>query len=283
MISGGKAQYTTSGEGEVGTGDSRVDSMLAWADRVSAMGKISDQGLKGFYEKILNTERMTADESYNVRLRLKNLTDKLNNAEVKAKEEAEKKKQEAEKKTAEERKKQIEYAKAAYERLVKGQIEAYQKSNEEYNKYYNEQIKKIEDAENKRTQAAEDKKRSDEISSIDRELRVRSNQLTESEKISLKLRKQNLLDAQAEADHQRAVEKKKLDLQTQNNTWISKNTQAISRLNATLEKATYLLDKKSGNASATQIVNNTNVNGVTAYLKKALTDAEYKQLIRLIY
>ena len=79
------------------------------------------------------------------------------------------------------------------------------------------------------------------------------------------------------------MEKKKLDLQTQNNTWISKNTQAISRLNATLEKATYLLDKKSGNASATQIVNNTNVNGVTAYLKKALTDAEYKQLIRLIY
>lgn len=278
-----KVTYTTTGGGEVGTGDSRISSKLAWADRMVAMGKMTESQLKAWYERILRTEQMTADESYNIRLRLKNLTDKLNNAEVKAKEEAEKKKQDAEKKTAEERKKQIEYAKAAYERLVKGQIEAYQKSNEEYNKYYNEQIKRIEDAEKKRTQAAEDKKRSDEISSIDRELRVRSNQLTESEKISLKLRKQNLLDAQAEADHQRAVEKKKLDLQTQNNTWISKNTQAISRLNATLEKATYLLDKKSGNASATQIVNNTNVNGVTAYLKKALTDAEYKQLIRLIY
>ena len=278
-----KVTYTTTGGGEVGTGDSRISSKLAWADRMVAMGKMTESQLKAWYERILRTEQMTADESYNIRLRLKNLTDKLNNAEVKAKEDAEKKKQEAEKKTAEERKKQIEYAKAAYERLVKGQIEAYQKSNEEYNKYYNEQIKRIEDAEKKRTQAAEDKKRSDEISSIDRELRVRSNQLTESEKISLKLRKQNLLDAQAEADHQRAVEKKKLDLQTQNNTWISKNTQAISRLNATLEKATYLLDKKSGNASATQIVNNTNVNGVTAYLKKALTDAEYKQLIRLIY
>lgn len=283
VISGGKAQYTTSGEGEVGTGDSRVDSMLAWADRVSAMGKISDQGLKGFYEKILNTERLTADESYNVRLRLKNLTDKLNDAEVRSKEDAEKKKQEAEKKTAEQQKKQMDYAKAAYERLIKGQIETYQKRNEEYNKYYQEQLDKLDEAERKRTQEKEDQERQKQIDSIDKELKYKANQLTESEKVSLRLRKQDLINAQAEADHQREVEQKKLDLQEQNNKWIDKNTRAIDRLNSTLEKAAYFFDKKAGSASVAQIVNNTNINGVNAYLKKALSDSEYKQLIKLIY
>ena len=282
VISGGKAQYTTSGEGEVGTGDSRVDSMLAWADRMVAMGKISDQGLKGFYEKILNTERLTADESYNVRLRLKNLTDKLNDAEVRSKEDAEKKKQEAEKKTAEERKKQQERALAAYEALVKGEIDRLNRANSNIQAAADRRLDDIDSLLQGRQRKKEDDARKAELAALDRELKYyRGDELA---KESLERRRQEILNEQNEINYQRMLESQKVKIQQEANGKIDKNTAAIDRLNTSLDGFAYAVAKAAGNLSNSQIVNhNTKNQNIRVIQNSGLTQKQMEQFIKAIY
>lgn len=282
VISGGKAQYTTSGEGEVGTGDSRVDSMLAWADRVSAMGKISDQGLKGFYENILRTERMTADESYNVRLRLKNLTDKLNDAEVRSKEDAEKKKQEAEKKTAEERKKQQERALAAYEALVKGEIDRLNRANSNIQAAADRRADEIDSLLQSRQRKKEDDARNAELAALDRELKYyRGDELA---KESLERRRQEILNEQNELNYQRMLESQKVKIQQEANGKIDKNTAAINKLNTSLDSFAYAVAKAAGTLSNSQIVNhNTKNQNIRVIQNSGLTQKQMEQFIKAIY
>ena len=282
VISGGKAQYTTSGEGEVGTGDSRVDSMLAWADRASAMGKISDVGLKSFYEKILNTERMTADESYNVRLRLKNLTDKLNDAEVRSKEDAEKKKQEAEKKTAEERKKQQELALAAYEALVKGEIDRLNRANSNIQAAADRRADEIDSLLQSRQRKKEDDARKAELAALDRELKYyRGDELA---KESLERRRQEILNEQNELNYQRMLESQKVKIQQEANGKIDKNTAAIDRLNTSLDGFAYAVAKAAGTLSNSQIVNhNTKNQNIKVVQSAGLTAKQMEQFIKAIY
>lgn len=282
VISGGKAQYTTSGGGEVGTGDSRVDSMLAWADRVSAMGKISDQGLKGFYENILRTERMTADESYNVRLRLKNLTDKLNDAEVRSKEDAEKKKQEAEKKTAEERKKQQERALAAYEALVKGEIDRLNRANSNIQAAADRRLDDIDSLLQGRQRKKEDDARKAELAALNRELKYyRGDELA---KESLERRRQEILNEQNELNYQRMLESQKVKIQQEANGKIDKNTAAIDRLNTSLDGFAYAVAKAAGTLSNSQIVNhNTKNQNIKVVQSAGLTQKQMEQFIKAIY
>lgn len=282
VISGGKAQYTTSGGGEVGTGDSRVDSMLAWADRVSAMGKISDQGLKGFYEKILNTERMTADESYNVRLRLKNLTDKLNDAEVRSKEDAEKKKQEAEKKTAEERKKQQERALAAYDALVKGEIDRLNRANSNIQAAADRRAAEIDSLLQGRQRKKEDDARKGELAALNRELKYyRGDELA---KESLERRRQEILNEQNELNYQRMLESQKVKIQQEANGKIEKNTAAINKLNTSLDSFAYAVAKAAGTLSNSQIVNhNTKNQNIKVVQSAGLTQKQMEQFIKAIY
>lgn len=282
VISGGKAQYTTSGGGEVGTGDSRVDSMLAWADRMVAMGKISDQGLKGFYENILRTERMTADESYNVRLRLKNLTDKLNDAEIRSKEDAEKKKQEAEKKTAEERKKQQERALAAYEALVKGEIDRLNRANSKIQAAADRRAAEIDSLLQGRQRKKEDDQRKAELAALDRELKYyRGDELA---KESLERRRQELLNEQNEIKYQRMLESQKVKIQQEANGKIDKNTAAIDRLNTSLDGFAYAVAKAAGTLSNSQIVNhNTKNQNIKVVQSAGLTAKQMEQFIKAIY
>ena len=282
VISGGKAQYTTSGEGEVGTGDSRVDSMLAWADRVSAMGKISDQGLKGFYENILRTERMTADESYNVRLRLKNLTDKLADAEVRTREDAEKKKQEAEKKTAEERKKQQERALAAYDALVKGEIDRLNRASSNIQAAADRRLDVIDSLLQGRQRKKEDDARKAELAALDRELKYyRGDELA---KESLERRRQELLNEQNELKYQRMLESQKVKIQQEANGKIDKNTAAIDRLNTSLDGFAYAVAKAAGTLSNSQIVNhNTKNQNIKVVQSAGLTQKQMEQFIKAIY
>lgn len=282
VISGGKAQYTTSGGGEVGTGDSRVDSMLAWADRMVAMGKISDQGLKGFYENILRTERMTADESYNVRLRLKNLTDKLYDAEVRSKEDAEKKKQEAEKKTAEERKKQQERALAAYEALVKGEIDRLNRANSNIQAAADRRVAEIDSLLQGRQRKKEDDQRKSELAALDRELKYyRGDELA---KESLERRRQEILNEQNELNYQRMLESQKIKIQQEANGKIDKNTAAINKLNTSLDSFAYAVAKAAGNLSNSQIVNhNTKNQNIKVVQSAGLTQKQMEQFIKAIY
>lgn len=83
--------WTTSGSGETATGATRVESQLNWLDRMSNLGKMTEKQQKAYLEKMLKNEKMTADERYQVRLKLKNLTDKLNDKDKQKADEKKKK------------------------------------------------------------------------------------------------------------------------------------------------------------------------------------------------
>ena len=80
--------------------------------------------------------------------------------------------------------------------------------------------------------------------------------MTELEKQSLLRRKQDIINEQSRVDRERSIEKQKIELQESANARISKNTEMIEKLNATLEKAANYFAKLSGTQTAAQVVNN---------------------------
>lgn len=242
---------------EIGTGNTSAAARLSLVERVHQLGKINDKELKAEYEKILREEQLTADESYNIRQKLYSMTAQL-------------------------RQKDLDLAKAAYEKLVKGQIETYQKASDNIKNDLDKKLKALDDESKKRQQKEEDEKRRKEIRDIEDEIFYNGRRMTQIEKDSLLRRKQDLLNEQAKADYERDLELKKTQLQEQANAGISKNTQAIERLNKVLEDASYYLAKISGSQSSSQIVNNSTRTQNIQYIAGGF-GMSYDQFIRQIY
>lgn len=253
----GSTQWTWGWMDEVGTGNTSAAARLSLVERVHQLGKINDKELKAEYEKILREEQLTADESYNIRQKLYSMTAQL-------------------------RQKDLDLAKAAYEKLVKGQIESYQKASDNIKNDLDKKLKALDDESKKRQQKEEDEKRRKEIRDIEDEIFYNGRRMTQIEKDSLLRRKQDLLNEQAKADYERDLELKKAQLQEQANAGVSKNTQAIERLNKVLEDASFYLAKISGSQSSSQIVNNSTRTQNIQYIAGGF-GMSYDQFIRQIY
>ena len=276
-----------SGEIEVGTGSTKVESMVNWAERVYNLGKGDDKWLREYYDKILAEEQMTADESYNIRLRRKNLNDKIQNDEVRAAEEAERKVTEAQKKeqegrdkalkaSAEATQKRREQASAAYEKLIKGETEALEKENEKIQKNADAQIAAIDKELEQRRRKKEDDSRSDELKAIEQQLKY--GRLDDQSRAELERKKQDILNEQYDADFERDAEKRKTEIQNEANKQMDKNTSAMNDLSVSLDNFAYAIAKASGTLTAQQIVNhntkNQNIKVIQqAGLSKKQTDA----------
>ena len=276
-----------SGEIEVGTGSTKVESMVNWAERVYNLGKGDDKWLREYYDKILAEEQMTADESYNIRLRRKNLNDKIQNDEVRAAEEAERKVTEAQKKeqegrdkalkaSAEATQKRREQASAAYEKLIKGETEALEKENEKIQKNADAQIAAIDKELEQRRRKKEDDSRSDELKAIEQQLKY--GRLDDQSRAELERKKQDILNEQYDADFERDAEKRKTEIQNEANKQMDKNTSAMNDLSVSLDNFAYAISKASGTLTAQQIVNhntkNQNIKVIQqAGLSKKQTDA----------
>ena len=235
-------EWTWKWMGEQGTGSTSAQARSQLVERVHAIGKINDKELKEEYEQILREEQLTADESYNIRLKLKSMTDKL--------------RQSAEDENKKRLQSRLDYAKAAYEKLVKGEIDAYKKASDDIKNELDKKLKDIDAEEKKRQQKEEDEKRRKEIQDIEDELYFNGRRMTELEKQSLLRRKQDIINEQSRVDRERSIEKQKIELQESANARISKNTEMIEKLNATLEKAANHFAKLSGTQTAAQVVNN---------------------------
>ena len=131
---------------------------------------------KKYLQGWLNSTQMTADERYEIEKRLYDLNKKLSEKAQKERETA----ADAEQKKRLER---LEYAKEAYSKLVKGQIEVYESRNEAIEKNLDRQIKALDEKLNLRKQQQEDENRLDEINQVN--LRLRYANLTDTEKNSL--------------------------------------------------------------------------------------------------
>ena len=264
----GSTQWTWGWMDEIGTGDTSAAARLSLVERVHQLGKINDNELKAEYEKILRQEQLTADESYSIRLKLKNLTDKLADAQLQKQNENAKKAQ--------------EYALAAYTKLINGQVEKLNDLNDAIKAGADRKVKEIDEQLEKRRQKQEDDSRKKELDAINLQLKYMHDD-NETSRLSLEQRRQEILNEQAEADYQRRMEQKKLDIQNKANDKIDKNTAAMKNLNTTLENFSYLLAKASGTLSTQQIINNNNVTqNFEAVRGSALTQKQAQQFLKAI-
>jgi len=261
-------QWTWGWMDEIGTGDTSAAARLSLVERVHQIGKINDNELKAEYEKILRQEQLTADESYSIRLKLKNLTDKLADAQLQKQNENAKKAQ--------------EYALAAYTKLINGQVKKLNDLNDAIKAGADRKVKEIDEQLEKRRQKQEDDSRKKELDAINLQLKYMHDD-NETSRLSLEQRRQEILNEQAEADYQRRMEQKKLDIQNKANDEIDKNTAAMKNLNTTLENFSYLLAKASGTLSTQQIINNNNVTqNFEAVRGSALTQKQAQQFLKAI-
>jgi TP901 family phage tail tape measure protein len=314
-VSDSAQQWTWGWLDETATGATSAEARMNLVERVAELGKITQRELRDEYRKILSEEQLTADESYNIRLKLKNMTDKLQQAEfdvrLKAMDDRKalgmetladevqqyKNMLRIEQMTAEQRlniqkrlydaekqlrQQRLDAARAAYEKLTKDRTKTLEDANAKLKADSDAAVSAI-DEEMKRheqqRQDAERKKQLDEIQG-----RLDFDQLDRQTRRQLLRQKQDIINEQAEADYERSMEQKKLQIQEKANAEIDKNTEAIERLNSNLDVVANLLAKANGSQTVQQIVNNNSRNANVQLIQQGVTDDQLlKKIMDMLY
>ena len=234
-----------------------ISDYLTWIDRKKSLGELSLQAEIKHLEELVKREDLTADERYNIELRLYNARNELESKrqksiqeradkEAKAVEEAEQKKREAR-----------ELSKAALDKLIDDEIAKHEAAANGAKEWADKEIAALDEVARKRKQEQSDKKRQNELDLID--LKLRSGHLSEFEKRELERRKQDILNEQYEEEYERSIEARKTDIQTQRDNTVSLNQQAIKALQNSKTVAADRVAYLNGTQSYDQRVKNNNV------------------------
>ena len=234
-----------------------ISDYLTWIDRKKSLGELSLQAEIKHLETLAKREDLTADERYNIELRLYNARNELESKrqksiqeradkEAKAVEEAEQKKREAR-----------ELSKAALDKLIDDEIAKHEAAANGAKEWADKEIAALDEVARKRKQEQSDKKRQNELDLID--LKLRSGHLSEFEKRELERRKQDILNEQYEEEYEQSIEARKTDIQTQRDNTVSLNQQAINALRNSKTVAADRVAYLNGTQSYDQRVKNNNV------------------------
>lgn len=234
-----------------------ISDYLTWIDRKKSLGELSLRAEIMHLEELLKRENLTADERYNIDLRLYNARNELESKrqksiqeradkEAKAVEEAEQKKREAR-----------ELGKAALDKLIDDEIAKHEAAANGAKEWADKEIAALDEVARKRKQEQSDKKRQNELDLID--LKLRSGHLSEFEKRELERRKQDILNEQYEEEYEQSIEARKTDIQTQRDNTVSLNQQAINALRNSKTVAADRVAYLNGTQSYDQRVKNNNV------------------------
>ena len=265
---------TLSGDGVTASGNTYTKAYMTWIDRMKALGKMSDQSEIYHLEQLKKRTDNTAEEIYQIDLKLYNARKKLAEENAKALADIEKKNQD-------EYQNRLDLAKAAYEAYVNGKIDAQKKIAEQAKKSADIEIAALDAVLKKRNQEKEDQKRQAEITKIEEHLRYNKNQLTDMEITDLYRRRQDLLNEQYEADFQRSIEQQKADIQANANS-ISLNAEnAISNMQNNLSAFVNHLAALTGTQTAAQkIVNNNQQQNIQIVQNALSNDQLVQKLLR---
>lgn len=274
-----KALWEMNSQGVYASGDTYLKAYEGWIDRMKNLGKMSTQWEISLLSDLLKRSANTAEERYELEYRLYKAKEELAAKEAKAREEAAKKQQEA----LLERQK---LAQAAFDKLVNDKISAYEAEADAAKRSADAQIKAIDDVEAKRKRTQEKEKREKELAVINAKLTY-EHDMTTSQRYDLERRRQEILNEQYEANHQRAVEIRKANIQSRSEAVQSRTQQAIDGLNAAKnslsDRLAYLqgtqnYDQRVANNSKTVNVNLIN-NGLTEdQAAKRIADRVIKEL-----
>ena len=265
-----KNPVTLSGDGVTATGDTETKAYLTWIERMKALGKMSDSSEIYHLEQLKKRTDNTAEEIYQIDLKLYQARKKLAEDNAKNLADIEKKNQDA----LQER---LNLAKAAYDRLVNGKIESLQKEAQAAKDTADAEIAALDAVMKKRNEEKEDQKRNAEINKINERLKYNRNQLTDMEITDLYRRRQELIDEQNEVNYQRSMELKKADIRANADSISFNVNSAISALQNNLSEFTNHVAALMGTQTAAQKVVNNNQQQNIQIVQNALSNDQLVQ------
>lgn len=237
--------------------DAQAKAYLGVWERAKAFGKMTLGEEIGALQSLLKWEQLSADQRYDIRLKLYKAQQEL----AKKNADAEKEASEAAQKAAEEANKALldrqNLALAAYNKLVNGKIDALEAETKAAQDSADKQIAAIDALMKKRKEESEDAKRQQELDKVNAKLRYQ--QLDEFERLSLERRRQDLLNEQAAINFERSAENRKAAITGTANTVQSRNAQAISGLQASKTQVADRVAYLQGNQTYDQRVKNNTV------------------------
>ena len=254
-----------------------IQDYLTWIDRQKALGNISERKELEHLERLVKYEDLTADERYNIELRLHNLQkDLADKAEAREKERAEREAKAVEE--AEQRKKEArELGKAALDKLIDDEISKHEAASNAAKKWADKEKAALDEVVRKRRQASEDEKRQNEIDLID--LKLRSGHLSEFEERELYRRKQDILNERYEAEFEQSVEDKKTEIDARADSVVSANDQAIKALQNSKTSVADRVAYLNGTQSYDQRVKNNTVTQNVTIVQNGLSGDQLVQRV----
>lgn len=246
-----KNPITLSGNGVTATGDTYAKSYMTWVDRLKSLGKITEQGEIYYLEKLKERTDNTAEEIYQIDLKLYQARQKLADDSAKNLADIEKKRQD-------ELQEKLNLAKSAYDRLVNGRIESLQKEAQTAKDTANAEIAALDKVLAKRKQAKADEERQKKIDFINAQLRYK--QLDEFSRNELQRQKQDLLNEQAEIEFERNISAQQQAISERSDLAQNKSQQAIDGLNSAKSQFADHIAYLSGSQTYDQRVSNNTTN-----------------------
>lgn len=234
--------------------DAQIKATLGVIDRAKNLGKVTLNEEIYSLEKLLEHETMSADQRYEVRLRLYKAQEKLSAAAAEKEKEAADKAAKAEKEAADALLERQKLALAAYNRLVNNKIDSLKAESDAAKESADKQIAALDKLMAKRKQEQEDAKRQKELDVINAKLRYQ--QMTDFERRELQRRKQEILNEQAEMNFERSIENQKAAINGTASSIQTKNAQAISGLQSLQSQFSDRMAAIQGNQTYDQRVSN---------------------------
>ena len=264
--------FTKSGYGVTATGDTYAKAYMTWVDRLKSLGKITEKGEIFWLEKLKERTDNTAEEIYQIDLKLYNARKKLADDSAKSHADIEKKRQD-------ELQEKLNLAKAAYERLVNGRIESLQKEAQTAKDTADAEIAALDKVLAKRKQAKSDEERQKKIDFINAQLRYK--QLDEFSRNELQRQKQDLLNEQAEIDFERNISAQQQAISERSSLAQNKTQQAIDGLNSAKSQFADHIAYLSGNQTYDQrVANNTVTQNIQIVQNDLTTDQLYQRFLK---
>ena len=220
---------------------------------------------------------MSADQRYEVRLRLYKAQEQLSAASAEKEKEAADKAAKAEKDAADALIERQKLALAAYNKLVNTKIESLKAESDAAKESADKQIAALDAVMAKRKQEQEDAKRQKELDVINAKLRYQ--QMTDFERRELQRQRQEILNEQAEMNFERSIENQKAAISGTASAIQTKNEQAISGLQSSKTQLSDRIAYLQGSQTYDQRVQNNSKTVNFTIVQNGLSDDQFSMRI----
>ena len=257
--------------------DAEAKAYIGVIDRAKQLGKVTLYEEINNLKSLLEWEKISADQRYEIRLRLYKAQEQLAKDIAADRKDLDEKAAKAAEEAANKLLENQKLALAAYNRLVEGRIEQLDAEGKAAQENADKQIAAIDAVMQKRKEEQADAKRQKELDRINAKLQYQ--QMSEFERMSLERRKQDILNEQAEISFERMMENQKSMISGTAAAIQNKNAQAIAGLQAAQTQAADRMAYLQGSQTYDQRVKNNSVTQNLTIVQNGMSDDQALKLL----